>query len=97
MHGEADVLRLLELIRELRRNLTCYRGETFLPGIDEMIARLSENPPDLHGVRSLYRTLYQSKTLLADFHVEPGQAIDWVALNGRLDILMRTIAARLQL
>ena len=88
---------LLGLLQELRGYLVAYRGRNLLPGVDEMIARLSEDAPDLREVRSLYRTLYQSKGVLADFHVEPGEAQDWVALNRRLDIIMRTIAAELQL
>ena len=97
VRGEVDRLRVLELTRELRRYLARYRGEGMLAGVDEMIVRLSEAPPNPHDLRSLYRSLYQSKIQLADFHIEPGQAQDWVDVNRRLDALMRTIAARLRI
>ena len=64
--------------------------------MDEILQQLDEAPPRLDEARTLYRTLYQSKNQLADFHVEPQETPEWAKLNERIDQITSMLATTLK-
>ena len=91
-----DVTDIKGLLEELRGYLVRYNGHNLVSGIDETLDRLDQNPPLLDEARSIYRTAYQSKNQLADFHVEPRESTNWVTLNKRIGAIMVDISKMLK-
>jgi hypothetical protein len=87
----SELAQLKALLTELRLHLELYRGDACIPGVDAILHCISTSPVENDNAASIFRTLYQSKGQLADFHVERDASPDWAELNLRVHRILEKL------